>query len=98
MAEKILVVEDELTLQETLAYNLKRQGYDVETVGDGPSALTAALILDRATLVRIYNATITKWNDPAIAALNPDLQTVLPDAKITVVHRSDGSGTTEIFT
>jgi len=42
MAEKILVVEDELTLQETLAYNLKRQGYDVETVGDGPSALTAA--------------------------------------------------------
>jgi DNA-binding response OmpR family regulator len=42
MAEKILVVEDELTLQETLAYNLKRQGYDVETTGDGPSALTAA--------------------------------------------------------
>jgi DNA-binding response OmpR family regulator len=42
MAEKILVVEDELTLQETLAYNLKRQGYDVETAGDGPSALTTA--------------------------------------------------------
>jgi DNA-binding response OmpR family regulator len=42
MTEKILVVEDELTLQETLAYNLKRQGYDVETTGDGPSALTAA--------------------------------------------------------
>ena len=42
MAEKILVVEDELTLQETLAYNLKRQGYEVETTGDGPSALTVA--------------------------------------------------------
>ncbi|HVN55003.1 MAG TPA: response regulator transcription factor [Anaerolineaceae bacterium] len=42
MAEKILVVEDELTLQETLAYNLKRQGYDVEAVGDGLAALEAA--------------------------------------------------------
>jgi DNA-binding response OmpR family regulator len=42
MPEKILVVEDELTLQETLVYNLKRQGYEVEAVGDGPSALEAA--------------------------------------------------------
>ncbi len=42
MAEKILVVEDELTLQETLAYNLKRQGYEVETTGDGISALEIA--------------------------------------------------------
>lgn len=56
------------------------------------------LILDRATLVGIYNATITKWNDPAIVALNPDLKDLLPDAKITAVHRSDGSGTTELFT
>jgi DNA-binding response OmpR family regulator len=42
MAEKILVVEDELTLQETLAYNLKRQGYSVETAGDGTVALDVA--------------------------------------------------------
>ncbi len=42
MAEKILVVEDEVTLQETLAYNLKRQGYEVETAGDGPTALDTA--------------------------------------------------------
>jgi DNA-binding response OmpR family regulator len=42
MAEKILVVEDEVSLQETLSYNLKKQGYEVETVGDGPSALEAA--------------------------------------------------------
>ncbi len=42
MAEKILVVEDEVTLQETLAYNLKRQGYEVATVADGPSALDQA--------------------------------------------------------
>lgn len=42
MAEKILVVEDEISLQETLAYNLKREGYVVATVGDGESALIAA--------------------------------------------------------
>jgi len=42
MAEKILVVEDELTLQETLAYNLKRQGYEVETSGNGLQALEIA--------------------------------------------------------
>jgi phosphate transport system substrate-binding protein len=57
-----------------------------------------ALALDRQTLVDIYNAKITKWNDPAILALNPDLKDYLPDAGITAVHRSDGSGTTEIFT
>jgi len=42
MPEKILVVEDEQTLQETLAYNLTRQGYEVETVGDGIKALDLA--------------------------------------------------------
>ncbi len=42
MAEKILVVEDEITLQDTLAYNLKRQGYEVETAGDGSAALESA--------------------------------------------------------
>jgi len=42
MADKILVVEDEITLQETLAYNLKRQGYTVETAGDGTTALDIA--------------------------------------------------------
>ncbi len=42
MPEKILVVEDEQTLQETLAYNLRRQGYDVELASDGPTALTQA--------------------------------------------------------
>jgi phosphate transport system substrate-binding protein len=57
-----------------------------------------ALVLDRQTLVDIYNGKINKWNDPAIVALNPGLDGYLPDATITVVHRSDGSGTTEIFT
>jgi phosphate transport system substrate-binding protein len=56
------------------------------------------LVLDGKTLAGIYNAKITKWNDPAIVALNPDLAGKLPDETITAVHRSDGSGTTEIFT
>ncbi len=42
MPEKILVVEDEITLQETLAYNLRKQGYLTEAVGDGQSAIEMA--------------------------------------------------------
>lgn len=42
MAENILVVEDDPTLQETLAYNLNRQGYDVETAEDGKTAIELA--------------------------------------------------------
>ncbi|NNM80700.1 MAG: phosphate ABC transporter substrate-binding protein PstS [Gallionella sp.] len=54
------------------------------------------LKLDGATLADIYLGKITKWNDPAIAALNKGM--TLPDDVITVVHRSDGSGTSFIFT
>jgi len=42
MAEKVLVVEDEKILQETLAYNLRHQGYQVETSGDGKAAIELA--------------------------------------------------------
>ena len=42
MAEKILVVDDEISLQETLAYTLKKEGYNVETTGDGAKALDLA--------------------------------------------------------
>ena len=42
MPEKILVVEDEPSLQETLAYNLKKQGYEVSTSGDGRLAVDQA--------------------------------------------------------
>ena len=58
--------------------------------------VTTTLAIDGPTLADIYLATITRWNDPAIAKLNPTA--TLPDKPITVVHRSDGSGTTEIFT
>ncbi len=64
----------------------------------GLTADDPVLVLDRATLSGIYLATITTWNDPAILALNPGLADKLPDAPISVAHRSDGSGTTEIFT
>lgn len=42
MPEKILVVDDEISLQETVAYNLKKQGYEVQTTGDGAEALEIA--------------------------------------------------------
>ncbi len=54
------------------------------------------LKLDSAALEGIFYGTIAKWNDPAIAALNPGV--TLPDLNITVAHRSDGSGTSNIFT
>jgi phosphate transport system substrate-binding protein len=73
--------------------------YNIKLSQDLPSGTTLPkLVLDRQTLVDIYNATITKWNDPTIVALNPDWTNYLPAAPITAVHRSDGSGTTEIFT
>ena len=55
-----------------------------------------ALKLDGATLANIYLGKITKWNDAAIVQLNKGMK--LPDQNITVVHRSDGSGTSFIFT
>lgn len=54
------------------------------------------LKLSRQVLVDIFLGKITKWNDKAIAALNPGV--ALPSLPVTVVHRSDGSGTTSIFT
>ncbi len=54
------------------------------------------LKLSRQVYVDILLGKIKKWNDPAIAALNPDA--TLPDSQITVVFRSDGSGTTGVFT
>ena len=55
----------------------------------------ARLHLTGPILARIFLGQITHWNDPAITALNPGI--TLPAASIAVVHRSDGSGTTYIF-
>ena len=54
------------------------------------------LVIDGPTLAKIYLGEIKKWDDPAIAKLNPKLK--LPTDAITVVRRSDGSGTTFNFT
>jgi phosphate transport system substrate-binding protein len=58
--------------------------------------VSAPIRLTRAVLADIYLGTILKWNDPQIAKLNKSVN--LPDMAIIVVHRSDGSGTSYIFT
>jgi len=63
--------------------------YNALTLSNSPLRLTGPV------LAKLFLGQITKWDDPAITALNPGAG--LPDAFITVVHRSDGSGTTFIF-
>jgi phosphate transport system substrate-binding protein len=63
--------------------------YNVQTLSNTPLRLTGPV------LAKIFLGQITKWDDPALTALNPGAH--LPDAYITVVHRADGSGTTYIF-
>ncbi|HEX5036873.1 MAG TPA: phosphate ABC transporter substrate-binding protein PstS [bacterium] len=65
-----------------LSYNLPEAGSDLK--------LTGPVIAD------IFLGNVTKWNDPKIAAVNPGK--TLPDTAIVVAHRSDGSGTTYVFT
>lgn len=61
-----------------------------------PSLGGAKLKFDGNLLVDIFMGRVNKWNDPKIAALNPGAK--LPDIDLVVVHRSDGSGTTYVFT
>ena len=62
---------------------------NIEDLEAGKLRLTGALLAD------IFLGKVKTWNDPAIAAANPGV--TLPDGKITIVHRSDGSGTTFNF-
>ncbi len=66
------------------------------TVSYNLSGVKSGLKLDGATIADIYMGKIKTWNDPAITALNPGMS--LPSTAITVVHRSDSSGTTDGFT
>lgn len=61
----------------------------LKEIGPGKLRLTGPIIAE------IYLGAITRWNDPAIKELNPDI--TLPEEDITTVHRADGSGTTWIF-
>jgi len=67
---------------EVLAYNLP--------------GVQSGLKLSRKVYTDMFLGKLTKWNDPQIAALNPGVK--LPDIPVTIAHRSDGSGTTYIFT
>jgi phosphate transport system substrate-binding protein len=67
----------------------------VTIVMNVPGFKSGQIKLDGTTAANIFRGAITKWNDPAIAALNPGAN--LPNLAITVSHRSDGSGTTFAF-
>jgi phosphate transport system substrate-binding protein len=84
-----------LTIPETVgavvvAYNVLEK--------DGATILPTGLRLDSTTIANIFLGNVVNWNDSAIRSLNPSLASVLPNKAITVVHRSDGSGTTFVFT
>ena len=64
--------------------------YNLPSLGD------TKLKFDGNLLVEIFMGRLKKWNDPQMAALNPGVK--LPDMDLIVVHRSDGSGTTYVFT
>jgi phosphate transport system substrate-binding protein len=66
------------------------------TISYNLPSISSGLKLSGEVIAQIYLGTITNWNDPAISALNPG--TTLPDHVISVVHRSDSSGTTNVFT
>jgi phosphate transport system substrate-binding protein len=65
--------------------------YNVPSIG-----ATTTLKLSGPTIADIFLGNIKKWNDPKLAQDNPGV--TFPDAEITVVHRSDGSGTSGVFT
>ncbi len=68
----------------------------VNLKGADGKPLTTPIKFPYTAIADIYLGKITKWNDPVLTKANPDIQ--LPDQDIIVVHRSDGSGTTFIFT
>ena len=90
-------------------YPLSSEGLEDFGVAQSPVALGAIAVvhsidlpegrhlrLDTPTLAAIYLGEITRWNDPRIVALNPGV--TLPESSVSVVHRSDGSGSTKGFT
>lgn len=93
-ASDAVVSGDELTAKGLLQFPMVIGGVvpvvHAEGIADG------ALKLDGETLAAIFLGEIKRWNDPALAKLNPGL--MLPAKEITVVHRADGSGTSFVFT
>lgn len=95
VAETAALPAAALTIPETIgavvvAYNVLES--------DGTTHLPIGLRLNSTVIAKIFMGIITNWNDPAIQALNPSLSSVLPNHAIQVVHRSDSSGTSFVFT
>src|SRR5215471_10551147 len=91
----VAISEDELALAKDPIVQIPLTVGAV-TVAYNRSGLASRLKLSKRAVAGIFLGEIRKWNDPQIAATNRDV--VLPDLNITVVFRSDGSGTTGAFT
>ncbi|MHB2028491.1 MAG: phosphate ABC transporter substrate-binding protein PstS, partial [Acidimicrobiales bacterium] len=83
------------TLQATPSLLNIPLGISYQMITYNVQGVTAHLNLNGPVLAQIYQGSITNWDDPAIAALNPKV--TLPNEKIVALHRSDGSGDTFIF-
>lgn len=93
-ASDMPVAADQLTTHKLMQFPTVIGGVDI--IVNIPGIKPNELKLTGPVLAEIYLGTITKWNDKAITALNPDLK--LPSTAIAPVHRADGSGTTFVFT
>ena len=94
-SDPALAPEDRATFKKGDAVQIP-MAFGAITVSYNLDGVEKGLKLDGATIADIFLGKITKWDDPAIAKLNPDVD--LPGDSITVVHRSDESGTTKGFT
>ena len=93
-ASDMPVAADQLAAHKLMQFPTVIGGVDV--IVNVPGVKPNELKLTGAVLAGIFLGTITKWDDKAIAELNPDLK--LPKTAIAPVHRADGSGTTFVFT
>jgi phosphate transport system substrate-binding protein len=93
-ASDMPVAADQLAAHKLMQFPTVIGGVDI--IVNIPGVKPNELKLTGPILADIYLGKITKWDDPQIAALNPDLK--LPGAAIASVHRADGSGTTFVFT
>ena len=93
-ASDMPVAADKLAEHKLMQFPTAIGGVDI--IVNLPGIKANALMLTGPVLADIYLGKITKWNDPAIVAINPGLK--LPSLAIATVHRADGSGTTFVFT
>src|SRR3954451_9405773 len=94
-SDPALTPEDRATFKKGEAVQIP-MAFGAITVSYNLNGVKKGLKLDGATIADIFLGKVKKWNDPAIAKLNPGVK--LPGDSITVVHRSDESGTTKGFT